>query len=105
LREKAELAAELDKATKPQETPSKKIGRIIYLNKYLADRIQSMSFQLEELDKTISVLMNDLICEKDQAIARRLQRKIGRLDARHSRLHDQLRMEKRRYQRYFKKSA
>lgn len=92
--------AALTKSSKSEKLPASHTGRVIYLDKYLADRVQSLLFQIEETDRTTSILMNKLILEKDHAIARRLQREIGRLDAKHVSLYDQLREEKRRHQRH-----
>lgn len=82
------------------KAPAVKENQVINIEKYLADCVQSLSFQLKEIENTISMLMNRFIREKDHTVARYIQREIDCLDEEHARIHDRLREEKRRHQRY-----
>ena len=73
---------------------------VVSMVEYVAKRVEWLSVQLEEVERTTSVFMNQLIHERDHTIARRLQREIGQLDAQHSHLSDLMRIEKKRRQRY-----
>ena len=73
---------------------------VVAMSEYLAQRIQVISYELKDLEQTTSILMNQLIREKDHAIARRLQKEIGRLDTEHVQLNERLRAEKKRQQLY-----
>lgn len=69
-------------------------GDIIYLKDYIAERMATTRQHLGRIERKTSELMSRLIREKDQSVARRLQRDIGRLEGTYSDLrkflmHDQ----------------
>ncbi len=80
-----------------QET---QLARVIHMHDYLNARVQSVRDEIKELERVTGILMNQLIREKDQGIARRLQREIGRLDSQHSQLNEVLQAEEQRQDRY-----
>jgi len=71
-------------------------GQLVHMRDYLSRRVQSVRDELNEIERLTAMLMRQLIREKDQNIARRLQTEIGRLDAKHGKLQKQLKSEEAR---------
>ncbi len=73
---------------------------VVAIVEYLVERVQMLLTEISDIEHNTSVLMNRLIHEKDHSVARRLQRDIGELDARHAHVNERLCDEKKRLQTY-----
>jgi len=87
----------------PRELPSR--CKVIVLTDYLERRVYAVKSELKRVERQTSLLMNRLIHEKDHSIARKLQQEIGRMDERHTKLNDRLKLDESRYHQYTAVSA